>query len=166
MLKKKKKKKKTTFDIDAALAEGALPDSSNENSDQMTTDKENQEPPKGDSETKEVELDGKFNECGVCHTYTEAKHDEKVLSLCLLYIVQQPLLAHVSQRTVFVAGKVAVMIEAFSSCTVLYLSPSLYSIKFFNGIHSIVSLKQSKQHRTISPNNYIPILRKTLHVLD
>lgn len=57
MLKKKKKKKKTTFDIDAALAEGALPDSSNENSDQMTTDKENQEPPKGDSETKEVELD-------------------------------------------------------------------------------------------------------------
>lgn len=56
-LKKKKKKKKTTFDIDAALAEGALPDSSIENIDQMTTDKENQEPPKGDNETKEVELD-------------------------------------------------------------------------------------------------------------
>lgn len=56
-LKKKKKKKKTTFDIDAALAEGSMPDSSNENTDQMTTDKENQEPPKGDSETKEMELD-------------------------------------------------------------------------------------------------------------
>lgn len=56
-LKKKKKKKKTTFDIDAALAEGAMPDSSNENTDQMTTDKENQEPLKGDSESKEMELD-------------------------------------------------------------------------------------------------------------
>ena len=87
-MKKKKKKKKTTFDIDAALAEGGMPDSSNENTDQMTTDKENQEPPKGDSETKEMELDGKFNECEVCCNYTEAKHDEKVLSLCLHYILQ------------------------------------------------------------------------------
>jgi hypothetical protein len=87
-LKKKKKKKKTTFDIDAALAEGAMPDSSNENTEQMTTDKENQEPPKGDSETKEMELDGKFNEFEVYCIYTEAKYDEKVLSLCLLCIVQ------------------------------------------------------------------------------
>jgi hypothetical protein len=58
-LKKKKKKKKTTFDIDAALAEGTLPDNG-ENTDHMTTDKENQEPPRGDNETKEMELDGKF----------------------------------------------------------------------------------------------------------
>jgi hypothetical protein len=28
----------------------------------MTTDKENQEPLKGDSEIKEMELDGKFND--------------------------------------------------------------------------------------------------------
>jgi hypothetical protein len=57
-LKKKKKKKKTTFDIDAALAEVTMPDSS-ENTDQISTDKENQEPPRGDNEMKEVELDGK-----------------------------------------------------------------------------------------------------------
>lgn len=87
-MKKKKKKKKTTFDIDAALAEGSMPDSSNENTDQMTTDKENQEPPKGDGETKEMELDGKFNECGVCCIYAGVKHGEKFLSLCLLYVVQ------------------------------------------------------------------------------
>lgn len=55
-LKKKKKKKKTTFDIDAALAEGTVPESS-ENMDHMTTDKENQEPPRVDNETKEMELD-------------------------------------------------------------------------------------------------------------
>ncbi|KAJ4449810.1 hypothetical protein ANN_01216 [Periplaneta americana] len=55
-LKKKKKKKKTTFDIDAALAEGTVPDS-NENTDQQTTDKENQEPPRGENETKEAEID-------------------------------------------------------------------------------------------------------------
>jgi hypothetical protein len=47
-----------TFDIDAALAEGTMPDSS-ENTDHMNTDKENQEPPRGDNENKEVDLDGK-----------------------------------------------------------------------------------------------------------
>lgn len=57
-LKKKKKKKKTAFDIDAALAEGNLPDS-NENTDHLTTDKENQEPPRTENDTKEVEIDGK-----------------------------------------------------------------------------------------------------------
>ncbi|XP_023711205.1 eukaryotic translation initiation factor 2 subunit 2 isoform X1 [Cryptotermes secundus] len=55
-LKKKKKKKKTTFDIDAALAEGTVPDSC-ENADNMTTDKENQEPPRGDNESKDLELE-------------------------------------------------------------------------------------------------------------
>lgn len=55
-LKKKKKKKKTTFDIDAALAEGNMPDSS-ENTDHLTTDKENQEPPRTENETKEAEID-------------------------------------------------------------------------------------------------------------
>lgn len=56
-MKKKKKKKKTAFDIDAALTEVAMPDS--ENSDQISTDKENQEPPRSDNEIKEAELDGK-----------------------------------------------------------------------------------------------------------
>ncbi|KDR14246.1 eukaryotic translation initiation factor 2 subunit 2 isoform X2 [Zootermopsis nevadensis] len=55
-LKKKKKKKKTTFDIDAALAEVTMPDSS-ENTDQMSTDKENSEPPQTDNEIKDMELD-------------------------------------------------------------------------------------------------------------
>jgi hypothetical protein len=40
------------------LAEGTVPDNS-ENTDHMTTDKENQEPPRGDNESKEMELDGK-----------------------------------------------------------------------------------------------------------
>lgn len=57
-MKKKKKKKKTTFDIDAALAEVTMPDSS-ENTDQMFTDKENSEPPRTDNEIKDMELDGK-----------------------------------------------------------------------------------------------------------
>ncbi|PSN51019.1 Eukaryotic translation initiation factor 2 subunit 2 [Blattella germanica] len=55
-LKKKKKKKKTAFDIDAALAEGNVPDS-NETTDHLTTDKENQEPPRSENETKEADLD-------------------------------------------------------------------------------------------------------------
>ncbi|XP_049829624.1 eukaryotic translation initiation factor 2 subunit 2 [Schistocerca gregaria] len=62
-LKKKKKKKKTTFDIDAALAEGTVQDG-NETGDPATTDKENQEPqnqeplPKAEPEApKEMEVD-------------------------------------------------------------------------------------------------------------
>jgi hypothetical protein len=34
----------------------------------MTTDKENQEPPRGDNETKEMELDGKFVSWAVLFT--------------------------------------------------------------------------------------------------
>ncbi|CAG2062245.1 unnamed protein product, partial [Timema podura] len=56
-LKKKKKKKKTTFDIDAALAEGTANDN-NDSGDQQTTDKENQEPTRGENEFKDGELDG------------------------------------------------------------------------------------------------------------
>ena len=37
-----------------------MPDSNSENTEQMTTDKENQEPSKGENETKEVELDGEL----------------------------------------------------------------------------------------------------------
>nr|CAD7198998.1 unnamed protein product [Timema douglasi]CAD7406093.1 unnamed protein product [Timema poppensis]CAD7429248.1 unnamed protein product [Timema monikensis]CAD7442461.1 unnamed protein product [Timema bartmani]CAD7595379.1 unnamed protein product [Timema genevievae] len=55
-LKKKKKKKKTTFDIDAALAEGTANDN-NDSGDQQTTDKENQEPTRGENEFKDGELD-------------------------------------------------------------------------------------------------------------
>lgn len=55
-LKKKKKKKKTTFDIDAALAEGSAPDN-NENTDSLTTDKENQEPARMDNDMKDMEID-------------------------------------------------------------------------------------------------------------
>nr|CAD7260794.1 unnamed protein product [Timema shepardi] len=55
-LKKKKKKKKTTFDIDAALAEGTANDN-NDSGDQQTTDKENQEPARGENEFKDGELD-------------------------------------------------------------------------------------------------------------
>lgn len=124
-MKKKKKKKKTTFDIDAALAEGAMPDSSNENTDQMSTDKENQEPPKGDSEAKEMDLDGKFSECEVCCNCTEVRRDEKVVSLCLLYIVQHPPIAHVSHMAVFVAVIVAMKMEAVSSLTVLCVSQTV-----------------------------------------
>ncbi|XP_063244546.1 eukaryotic translation initiation factor 2 subunit 2 [Bacillus rossius redtenbacheri] len=54
-LKKKKKKKKTTFDIDAALAEGNAGDG-NEAADQQVTDKENQEPFKMD-DSKDIDFD-------------------------------------------------------------------------------------------------------------
>jgi hypothetical protein len=36
----------------------------------MTTDKENQEPPRADNETKEMELDGKFMSWAVLFTVT------------------------------------------------------------------------------------------------
>nr|CAD7405538.1 unnamed protein product [Timema cristinae] len=61
-LKKKKKKKKTTFDIDAALAEGTANDN-NDSGDQQTTDKENQEPTRGENEFKDGELDEERVRC-------------------------------------------------------------------------------------------------------
>lgn len=56
-LKKKKKKKKTTFDIDAALAEGKVPDT--DVGEVLVTDKENQEPARVDNDSKKMEIDGK-----------------------------------------------------------------------------------------------------------
>jgi hypothetical protein len=81
-LKKKKKKKKTSFDIDAALAEGTMPDSS-ENSDLMSTDKENQEPPRGDNEAKEMELDGKLMSRAVPREWQKVRWMAEVTHLSL-----------------------------------------------------------------------------------
>lgn len=64
-LKKKKKKKKTTFDIDAALGDGGTPEGA-DNSDVLSTDKENLEPTKEPGNEAEVE----GNQCVVNSFYS------------------------------------------------------------------------------------------------